>query len=217
MSPQKQRIAIAIACGWTNVKPVVVQSVKHQGDDRTVGISSDSGWIPDYLNDLNACHEMEQVLTHDQRIDYMEWLGLSSDEHWYKVWAYVHATAAERCTAFIRTLGLWEKEANEPRTEEADVATVIPDPLADMRARAEAGDRHAQCTLGDAYAHGMEVAKDRVESDRWYAMFSAPFPLTTPEPELNSATEESSATDHFRDATKMVSGESLAPTPTQPQ
>ena len=111
---------------------------------------------------------------------------------------------------------LWRSRANEPRSEEADVATVIADPLADMRARAEAGDRHAQCTLGDAYAHGMEVAKDRVESDRWYAMFSAPFPLTTPEPELNPATEESSATDHFRDATKMVSGESSAPTPTQP-
>ena len=30
-------------------------------------------------------------------------------------------------------------------------------------------------------------------------------------------TEESSATDHFRDTTKMVSGESSAPTPTQPQ
>ena len=71
---------------------------------------------------------------------------------------------------------LWRSRANEPRTEEADVATVIPDPLADMRARAEAGDVDAQRTLGDAYAHGMEVAKDRVESDRWYAMFSAPLP-----------------------------------------
>ena len=64
---------------------------------------------------------------------------------------------------------LWRNRANEPRTEEADLATVS-DPLADMRARAEAGDVDAQCTLGDAYAHGMEVAKDRVESDRWYAM-----------------------------------------------
>ena len=71
---------------------------------------------------------------------------------------------------------LWRNRANEPRTEEADVATVIPDPLADMRARAEAGDRHAQRTLGDAYAHGMEVAQDRAESDRWYAMASAPSP-----------------------------------------
>ena len=174
MTPDQQRIAIATACGWQNVTPVVVQNVKYQGDDRTVGISSDSGWIPDYHNDLNACHEMEKVLTHDQRIDYMEWLGLCSDDHWYKVWAYVHSTAAERCTAFIRTLGLWEKEANEPRTEPADVATVIADPLADMRARAEAGDVNAQRTLGDAYAHGMEVAKDRVESDRWYAMANDP-------------------------------------------
>ena len=34
---------------------------------------------------------------------------------------------------------------------------------------------------------------------------------------IKPATEESSATDHFPDATKMVSGESSAPTPTQPQ
>ena len=33
----------------------------------------------------------------------------------------------------------------------------------------------------------------------------------------SAATEDSSATDHFRDATKMVSGESSAQTPTQPQ
>ena len=67
---------------------------------------------------------------------------------------------------------LWRSRANEPRSEDADVATVS-DPLADMRARAEAGDVDAQRTLGDAYAHGMEVAQDRVESDRWYAMASA--------------------------------------------
>ena len=41
-------------------------------------------------------------------------------------------------------------------------------------------------------------------------------PLKTEEPDLNLATEESSVTDHFRDATKMVSGESSSPTPTQP-
>ena len=205
MSPEKQRIAIAIACGWTNVKPVVVQNVKHQGDDITVGISSDSGWIPDYLNDLNATQEVKKVLWDKGlllefvnqlvSITYsamgFRWEKLTTDDHLILV---ATATAEQEAEAFLRALGLWEKEVNEPRTEEADVATVIPDPLADMRARAEAGDRHAQCTLGDAYAHGMEVAKDRVESDRWYAMFSAPFPLTTPEPELNPATEESSAT-----------------------
>ena len=174
--------------------------------------------LPDYLNDLNACHEAEKVLT-EKGVN--AWWGYVAfinrhNPRPFGTETAVHATAAQRCEAFLRTLGLWEEEANEPRNEPADLATVS-DPLADMRARAEAGDRHAQCTLGDAYAHGMEVAKDRVESDRWYAMFSAPLPLTTPEPELTLATEESSATDHFRDATKMVSGESSAPTPTQPQ
>ena len=42
------------------------------------------------------------------------------------------------------------------------------DPLTELRARAEAGDVYAQCTLGDAYRHGMEVAQDLVESAKWY-------------------------------------------------
>ena len=62
---------------------------------------------------------------------------------------------------------------------------------------------------------------DPVFTDYWLRLarrnLQLGLPLTTPEPELNPATEESSATDHFRDATKMVSGESSAPTPTQPK
>ena len=61
---------------------------------------------------------------------------------------------------------------------------------------------------------------DPVFTDYWLRLarrnLRLGLPLTTPEPELNPATEQSSATDHFRDATKMVSGESSAPTPTQP-
>lgn len=126
MNPQKQRIAIATACGWQNVAPVVVQNVKHQGDDRTVGISSDSGWIPDYLGDLNACHEMEAWLKNDDRHAFSCYASDLFEEHGSDA---VHLTAAQRCEAFLRVMGLWE-----------------------------------------------EVAQDRVESDRWYAMFSAPFP-----------------------------------------
>ena len=66
--------------------------------------------LPDYPADLNACHEMEEVLTHEQHIDYMEWLGLCDDDHGHKVWAYVHATAPQRCKAFRRVMGLWEEE-----------------------------------------------------------------------------------------------------------
>ena len=105
MTREKQRIAIATACGWT-------------ADSWCL---TPSGWVfadavPDYLADLNACHEMEKVLTHDQRIDHMEWLGLCDDDHGHKVWSYVHSTAAERCKAFLRTLGLWEDEVNTAKS-----------------------------------------------------------------------------------------------------
>ena len=178
MSPEKQRIAIATACGWkcaghpdqlaaTGDFQFAYQFVINPNGEIVTHYS-----IPDYLNDLNACHEAEKVLTDEQTSAYITTLCLEVQPEPM----LHHATAPQRCEAFLRTLGLWEEDGNEPRTEPADVATVIADPLADMRARAEAGDRHAQCTLGDAYAHGMEVAQDRVESDRWYAMFSAPLP-----------------------------------------
>ena len=125
MSPQNQRIAIATACGLTNVKPAIVRNVKHQGDDITVGISSDSGWVPDYLNDLNACHEMEAWLKNDDRHAFSCYASDLFEEHGSDA---VHLTAPQRCEAFLRTLGLWEEEA-----------------------------------------------QDRVESDRWHAMFNAPF------------------------------------------
>ena len=172
MSPEKQRISIAAACGWTDIR----RQRLYLGDQDWWGTKLKSGEkhrlrLPDYITDLNACNEMEKVLTeHQNESIYPRNLGA-----WRNPTKAIYATAAQRCEAFLRTLGLWEKEANEPRTEEADVATVS-DPLADMRARAEAGDVNAQRTLGDAYAHGMEVEQDRVESDRWYAMFSAPLP-----------------------------------------
>ena len=118
MTPDQQRIAIATACGWQNVTPVVVQNVKYQGDDRTVGISSDSGWIPDYLNDLNACHEMEKVLDYEQCeafsntvADIVQAANREKDYAFPWAFARIHATAAERCEAFLRVMGLWEEDA----------------------------------------------------------------------------------------------------------
>jgi len=110
MKSEQQRIAIAEACGWTNVAPLIVKNVKHKGDDITVGISSDAGWIPDYLNDLNAMHEAEKVLFCDK----WKWLAYvnnlnempSLQDEW--LFASIHATAAQRAEAFLRTIGKWE-------------------------------------------------------------------------------------------------------------
>jgi hypothetical protein len=102
MTPEQQRIVIAEACGWENVAPRIVKNVKHQGDDITVGIWSDNGWIPDYLNDLNAMHEAEKVLVSLQWVSYLKRLQTLCDES--VTWP-IHATAAQRAEAFLRTIG----------------------------------------------------------------------------------------------------------------
>ena len=110
MSPEKQRIAIATACGWTRGHTGQTQWVNDPHGIR-------AGWaslraiadvaLPDYLNDLNACHEMEKVLTDEQTAAYITTLCLEvqPDPMLH------HATAAEKCEAFLRTLGLWEEDA----------------------------------------------------------------------------------------------------------
>ena len=96
MIAEKQRIAIATACGWT-------------ADSWCL---TPSGWVfadaaPDYLNDLNACHEMEKVLDIVvERGDYWDYLSsITGGEV-----EMIYATAAEKCEAFLRTLGLWEEQ-----------------------------------------------------------------------------------------------------------
>ena len=106
MTPEQQRIAIAEACGWTNVAPRIVKNVKHQGDDITVGIWSDDGWIPDYLNDLNAMHEAEKVLTYAQGGDMTLWIQRMTCAGYGP---QLFATAAQRAEAFLRTISKWEE------------------------------------------------------------------------------------------------------------
>ena len=127
MTPRKQRIAIATACGLTSVAPVVVQNVKHQGDNITVGISSDSGWIPDYLNDKNAMQIAKQVLLDNGlMLEFVNQLvGITCSAmafRWNKLTEHDHvilvanANAEQEAEAFLRTLGLWEEEANTTKS-----------------------------------------------------------------------------------------------------
>ena len=123
MTPQKQRIAIAEACGLTNVVPVVIRNVRHQGDDITVRISSDSGQVPDYIYDLNAMHDAEKfILSTDLYIQYVNYLfrSVGLNRTYYmgatpevfpadRQFAVFHATAGQRAEAFLRTIGKWEE------------------------------------------------------------------------------------------------------------
>jgi hypothetical protein len=92
MTPDQQRITIATACGYKSY---------------SWRLTSD-GWlfadiVPDYLNDLNAMHEAEKVLTADQWYEYDRLMPLHDPQK-------MHVNAAEKAEAFLRTIGKWEEK-----------------------------------------------------------------------------------------------------------
>jgi hypothetical protein len=116
MNSDKQRIAIAEACGWKDVRGVTHLGIPpeggrlfpypeyHQEDWRLKPFRG----IPDYLNDLNAMHEAEKMLKgNTQWYKYEETLEAiirADTAHWP-----IHATAAYRAEAFLKTIGKWEE------------------------------------------------------------------------------------------------------------
>lgn len=107
MNPERQRIAIAEACGWKT------------------GYRDPEAWhpLPDYLNDLNAMHEAEKfILSTDLYIQYVNYLfrSVGINRTYYmgaapevfpadRQFAVFHATASQRAEAFLRTIGKWEE------------------------------------------------------------------------------------------------------------
>lgn len=106
MNQEKQRIAIAEACGWTEIADWGAGGIN--------GKHPTEPWveiIPDYLNNLNAMHEAEKVMRDSpkKKHTYLQWLGCE-DAYTSTVFASVTATAAERAEAFLRTIGKWEDD-----------------------------------------------------------------------------------------------------------
>ena len=107
MSPEAQRIAITEACGWTDIK-----TGPYDGLPFGRRKSHQLEVIPDYLNDLNAMHEAEKLLTQwEELVSYHSWLGYCGGNSTIEVHNCIHATAAQRAEAFLRTIGRWEEEA----------------------------------------------------------------------------------------------------------
>lgn len=130
MSPEQQRMAIAKACGWHFIQcgarsafPGLWRLIPPDHNQIVAERFADSGqalaaYAPDYLNDLNAAHEMEAVLLNEQRRTYVELLIAThplhydfrtSDDSRMAAYFIVTATAAQRAEAFLKTLGLWEE------------------------------------------------------------------------------------------------------------
>lgn len=117
MKPEEQRIAIAEAVGCINVKMWGDSCIASLGIDNN-GNCWGSYVVKDYLNDLNAMHEAENVLLIDDQqrmyVDTLVWLnnGGNSSIRFHGRWAAATATAAQRAEAFLRTVGKWATNPN---------------------------------------------------------------------------------------------------------
>jgi hypothetical protein len=113
MSPEAQRIAIAEACGFTDVRMEEWENVDIESRSIAYGtelqgtLNGERKFVPDYLNDLDAMHEAEGSLSDPAKRTYINALVLVVNESEWSKWPTAHATAAQRAEAFLRTLNLW--------------------------------------------------------------------------------------------------------------
>jgi hypothetical protein len=124
MTPERQRIAIAEACGWKSCR--VWSKPGWQND--LLGYSPHDPFphcngeqtVPDYLNDLNAMSEAEAVADKlGMWLQYVHELAAVTTPavnnefmttlRWTTVWPICTATAAQRAEAFLKTIGKWEE------------------------------------------------------------------------------------------------------------
>ena len=108
MNTEDQRICIAEACGWTEL-PIGRVWVK-DGYHATIG-GNYCTQLPDYLNDLNAMHEAEKVLTGEQLLTYRDFLvqdAFFNGEHRKDV-CLILLTAEQRARALLKALGKWQE------------------------------------------------------------------------------------------------------------
>lgn len=98
MTDEQKRVRIAELCGWrTSTFPEGLWE-----NDSYMGAVYDDG-LPDYLHDLNACHEMEKVMDGGKLFQYaltFQDVGFGGSG----TWRAFMATASQRATAFLMVM-----------------------------------------------------------------------------------------------------------------
>lgn len=105
MTSEQQRTAIAKACGWKVEQLASGWLWTHQDYSPRL-----NNGCPDYVNDLNAMRAAEHLLFSskeplwDAFVEHLYNIGYRGDS---AAKYAIHATAAQRAEAFLRTLNLW--------------------------------------------------------------------------------------------------------------
>ena len=115
MTPEKQRIALAEWDGWKQAGGFTKDQCDYGWWNENYDYGCVFNPLPNYLEDLNAVHELEKKL--DGRLEYIYYTialpkvcggdrdGITNFQR-HKL--YIHATATQRCEAILRTIGKWE-------------------------------------------------------------------------------------------------------------
>lgn len=108
-SLSKLRVKVAELCGYSNFS----ENRSHAAIHRNLNSGC---WlpIPDYPNDLNACHEFEKTIMDDPDTwhRYGNELAKASDQLHYRehycssraMASFAHISATQRCLAFVKTM-----------------------------------------------------------------------------------------------------------------
>lgn len=109
MTKDEMRREVAEALGW-RISYALCDNGKYLCDPKNK-LAMSVSFVPEYTDDLNACREMESELQPGERSHYQHALdkvcATSKDPH-CSCWDFIHATAAQRCEAFLRVKGLWK-------------------------------------------------------------------------------------------------------------
>ena len=106
LTQKEKRGKIAEACGYKDCH-------ESASWDDAIGTLHDVGGpgyviLPDYFNDLNACHEMEKALPSPAHwISYASFLEKPAEHN--GAGFLLHVTAAQRAEAFGLAMGLWKE------------------------------------------------------------------------------------------------------------
>ena len=111
LTDEEIRIKVAELCGWKSIEPYKPEGCQLYKD--LFGLKRGRfGQIPNYPQDLNACHEMEKCLRltgveGTGYVGYLEQIVLGAPWPEYdanKILHMTRATARQRCNAFVMTL-----------------------------------------------------------------------------------------------------------------
>lgn len=120
MTPEQIRLAIADFFGYKGCVDPSCEYRKakhlHQGERVFFFESYTTSYhrLPDWNYNLNDCFRMEEILTPDEGGEFQEQLESvcqealvrSGENHWLR-FKVCHATPAQRCEAFLRTVKKW--------------------------------------------------------------------------------------------------------------